>query len=201
VKARYALAALVVVSATALVAVFVLRDSEASAQSFRGSTPPPGITLPDFELRDYSGEVIRSRDLRGKVILVTFLETQCREACPIIASHIGDGLDLLTSDQRRQLVPLAISTHPNDDTPESVRTFLGHHRVEGKLRYLIGSEADLRPVWEAFAILAAFDSGQADMHSAPVRIYDRDGLWVSTLHAGADLIPENLAHDIEAALR
>lgn len=41
----------------------------------------------------------------------------------------------------------------------------------------------------------------ADMHSAPVRIYDRDGLWVSTLHARADLTPENLAHDIEAALR
>jgi hypothetical protein len=38
------------------------------------------------------------------------------------------------------------------------------------------------------------------MHSAPVRIYDREGRWRSTLHAGVDLTPANLAHDIGLAL-
>jgi len=33
-----------------------------------------------------------------------------------------------------------------------------------------------------------------------VRIYDRDGVWVSTLHAGADLTTENLVHDVRVAL-
>jgi hypothetical protein len=34
-----------------------------------------------------------------------------------------------------------------------------------------------------------------------VRIFDRRGIWVSTLHAGIDLTPANLVHDIRAALR
>jgi hypothetical protein len=32
-----------------------------------------------------------------------------------------------------------------------------------------------------------------------VRIYDRDGEWVATQHAGADLSPQNLAHDLRLA--
>jgi hypothetical protein len=33
-----------------------------------------------------------------------------------------------------------------------------------------------------------------------VRIYDREGVWVATLHAGVDLSEDNLLHDIRAAL-
>ena len=71
----------------------------------------------------------------------------------------------------------------------------------GSLRYLVGSEAALRPVWSAFQVLPALDTGSSDIHSAPVRIYDRKGVWISTLNAGADLTPANLAHDVGVALR
>jgi hypothetical protein len=49
-------------------------------------------------------------------------------------------------------------------------------------------------------VLPALDSGSSDIHSAPVRVYDRGGVWVSTQNAGADLTPENLAHDLRLAL-
>jgi hypothetical protein len=38
------------------------------------------------------------------------------------------------------------------------------------------------------------------VHSAPVRIFDTNGVWVATLHSGADLSAENLAHDLRLAL-
>jgi len=57
-----------------------------------------------------------------------------------------------------------------------------------------------RPIWTALQILPSLDSGQDSLHSAPLRIYDRSGTWVATLHAGADLSEENLLHDIRAAL-
>jgi hypothetical protein len=41
------------------------------------------------------------------------------------------------------------------DGPQSVRTFLRLHRVQGELHYLIGSEQRLRPVWRAFHVLSA----------------------------------------------
>jgi cytochrome oxidase Cu insertion factor (SCO1/SenC/PrrC family) len=169
--------------------------------SLRGSIPPGDIRLPAFALDEWHGHRVDSRTLRGKVVLVTFLETKCKEACPIIADQIGMGLARLSASERRRVYALAISTHPGDDTPASVREFLRVHRVLGELHYLIGAEARLRPVWRSFSILAAFDSGDADTHSAPVRIFDRSGKWVSTLHPGVDLTPANLAHDVRLALR
>ena len=58
----------------------------------------------------------------------------------------------------------------------------------------------MRPVWHAFGVLPAVDTGNDDVHSADVRVFDRQGEWVSNLHAGVDLTPANLAHDIRLAL-
>lgn len=171
------------------------------AGPYRGSINPGNVRLPAFTLNEWNGRRVDSRSLRGKVVLVTFLETKCKEACPIIADQIGIGLQSLSASERRHVYALAISTHPRDDTPASVREFLRVHRVLRELHYLVGTEARLRPVWRSFHILAALDSGDADTHSAPVRIFNRDGKWVSTLHPGVDLTPANLAHDVRVALR
>ena len=58
----------------------------------------------------------------------------------------------------------------------------------------------MRPVWKDFGVLPATRTGSDDIHSADVRIFDRRGTWVSTLHAGIDLTPANLVHDIRIAL-
>lgn len=169
------------------------------ARPFRGGTPPPGQILPRFRLRDHRGEALGPADLAGKVVLVTFLDTQCTDACPIIASQIGHGLRLLTPAERGDVVAVAITSDPKGDTPRSVGTFLRNHRAAG-LRYLIGSEPELRPVWDAFHVLPSVDTGDDEVHSAPVRIFDRTGTWVTSLHPGADLTPASLAHDIRIAL-
>jgi len=169
-------------------------------RAFRGSPPPAGIRLPAFALPDDSGGRVSSARLQGKVVLVTFLDTQCREACPLIAGHVGRALSLLPDDLRGDVVALAISTDPAEDTPEAVDEFLRRHRVRGRLRYLVAPESEMRAVWSAFAVLPSLDTGDDDTHSAPVRIYDRRGEWVSTQHAGADLTPENLAHDLRLAV-
>jgi protein SCO1 len=177
------------------------RLAEDADDSYRGSDVPAGTFLPLFTLRNYTGELLHSEALRGKVVLVTFLESKCDEACPIIAAEIAQGLALLPAAERRQVAAVAVSTHPRDDTPRSVRAFVRRHRLVGRLDYLIGSERELQPVWRKFHILSAFESGDADTHSAPVRVFDPDGEWVTTLHPGVDLTPQNLAHDLREALR
>jgi protein SCO1/2 len=167
---------------------------------YRGTQPPAGIRLPDFALRSYTGESIRAADLRGKVLLVTFLDSQCTESCPVIASQIGRAIDLLTSDERRRVDAIAISTDPAEDTPERVRSFLGKQRAVGRLDYLVGSEAEMRPLWTQMNILSSLETGEDTLHSAPVRIYDTRGVWVSTLRPGVDLTRENLVNDIRTAL-
>ncbi|MGH2948520.1 MAG: SCO family protein [Solirubrobacteraceae bacterium] len=96
---------------------------------------------------------------------------------------------------------VAISTDPAEDTPRSIRRFLGRQDALGKLRFLDGEERELRWLWSRLGVLSSLESGRDDLHSAPVRVYDRRGVWVTTQHPGADLTPRNLAHDIRIALR
>ena len=193
------IAVAVAIAAGAAVAAIALRDGERKA-ALRGSQPPAGIRLPDFSLPDHEGREVSSAGLRGKVVLVTFLDTQCDESCPIIASQIGRAWDRLSPEERADVAAAAISTDPDEDTPDSVRAFLRRNRAEGKLHYLVAPVPTLRPVWEAFQISASFDTGVDTLHSAPVRIYNREGVWVSSLHAGADLTTENLLHDVRAVV-
>jgi cytochrome oxidase Cu insertion factor (SCO1/SenC/PrrC family) len=167
---------------------------------YRGSIPPPGIHAPDFALRSYRGPIVRMAHLRGKVVLVTFLDSKCTESCPIIAGMIAIAMHRLSPPERRQVEAVAITVQPHLDTPASVRRFLGARHALGALDFLIGSVQQLRPVWKAYGILPAVDTGSADIHSADVRVFNRDGIWVSTMHVPVDLTPTNLVHDIRTAL-
>lgn len=191
---------LVVAAAGVLAALLATRGSDASASPYLGSLPPGDIPLPEFAFPDQDGVVVDSSALRGKVVLVTFLDSQCQEACPIAASVIGEAMRQLSPEEREQVTALALSVDPPEDTPESVEAFLERLRAADSLRYLVGPVDEMRPVWNRFAVATSFDSGEDDLHSVPVRIFDRDGIWVSTLNPGVDLTPANLAHDVRAAL-
>lgn len=157
----------------------------------------------DFSLRNYDGRSVRSTDLSGRVTVLTFLDSQCTESCPVIAWTVARAVDILTPAERQDVRAVAISADPAEDTKRSVRSFLEDNRALGRLLYLGGGEPEreLRRVWDDFAVLSSLESGEDTLHSAPVRIYDRAGEWVATLHAGADLTEGNLAHDIRVALR
>jgi cytochrome oxidase Cu insertion factor (SCO1/SenC/PrrC family) len=199
------LAALFIAGAAAIGALLAARQSgqldEPAQGPYRGSEPPAGIHVPNVTLPSYRGPAVSLRALRGNVLVVTFLDTKCTESCPIMAGVIGTALPLLSPVERSQVKALAISVEPHLDTPASIRSFLRRRHALGKLDFLIGSVADLRPVWKSFYVLPAIDTGNADVHSADVRVFNGAGVWVSTLHVGVDLTPANLVHDIRLALR
>jgi protein SCO1/2 len=206
VKRSATAAVLVVVAAGAVGAVLGIaaRDNGGAASSqgpYRGSEPPGELRLPQFILRDHAGELVRSGDLAGKVVLLTFLDSQCRDACPVIAREVALTMDALSRGERRLVEAVALSTDPAEDTPRSIRAFLGRQRALGKLHFLDGEERQLRRLWKRLGVLSSLESGRDDLHSAPVRVYDPRGVWVATQHAGVELAPRNLAHDIRIALR
>ncbi len=205
--AALAAALLVAAAAAGVVGLMIHRHSSPDGLAsgpgpgiFRGSEPPSGIHASDFTLRSYRGDDVHMASLRGRVVLLTFLDTRCTEKCPVIAAAIGSALRLLSPRERSQIVPLAITVEPHTDSPSSVRRFL-RRRHALALDFLLGTPRELRPVWKAYGIVSALDTGNADVHSSDVRIVDRRGIWVSTLHAGLDLTPANLAYDLRVAFR
>jgi protein SCO1/2 len=206
---RRAATAIVIAAAVGLAvaaivtASFAVGSSPAEADSrYEGSEPPAGIAMPEFSLRNHDRRLIRSDELRGRVTVLTFLDSQCTESCPVIAWTVTRALETLKPAERKDVEAVAISTDPAEDTTASVRRFLARNRATGSLWYIGGGEPErkLRKVWKAFNVLSSLESGHDTLHSAPVRIYDRTGAWVATLHAGADLTEANLAHDIRVAL-
>jgi cytochrome oxidase Cu insertion factor (SCO1/SenC/PrrC family) len=195
---RITLLAAALLAVLAVVLGFVLTRGGEEA-SFRGSKPPDGILMPRFAVNTGGGWTASSEALRGRAVAVTFLDTQCTEACPIVAAQISEAVRLL-GDERSRVVALAFSVDPVNDTPARIRSFLTRYRATDELRYVDGSVDELRPVWKGFKILPSADTGDSNMHSAPVRVYDTEGRWRSTLHAGVDLTAANLANDLKAAL-
>ncbi len=167
--------------------------------AYRGSEPPARIVMPDFALQDYKGKEVTSESLWGGVVLLTFLDAQCEETCPVIAAQVAQTFGRMAPDLRAKVTAVAISTDPDEDTSEAVRSFLRRTRAEGELRYLTRPAPAIKQVWGKFQILSSLESGTDSTHSAPVRIYDASGVWVSTLHAGVDLTDENLIHDLRVA--
>jgi protein SCO1/2 len=166
------------------------RDAEtATAGSrFEGAVMPAGLRAPDFELRDQDGEPISMREFRGRPVLVTFLYTTCEETCPLQAQTVRGALDELGHD-----VPaIAIAVDPPRDTPERARAFLADQRALGRLDFVLGSRAELRPLWKGFAIQP---QSVTQEHQARFTLVDERG-YQRVGYPGQQATAERLAHDL-----
>jgi protein SCO1/2 len=158
------------------------------ASGFAGAVRPPGAMAPDFALRDAEGDLVRMRELRGRPVVMTFIYSHCEDTCPGQVQTIRGALDDLGSD-----VPvLGVSVDPAQDTPASARRFVNEQRMTGRMRFLLGDAASLRPVWKGYGI--APQRGKLD-HSAYVVLVDARGRQrVGFPHSF--LTDADLAHDL-----
>ena len=175
------------------------RIEQPSTGQYVGSNPPGRIVAPDFQLASYRGHVVHMAAQRGKVVVLTFLDTDCHDQCPVIAAILGRGMPALSPALRAHSEAMAVSVNPRVDNKKTIRTFLAQRHATGSLDFLVGSIPTLRHVWTEYHILPAVDTGNNDIHSADVLIFNRRGRWVSSLNEGLDLTVPNLVHDVAAA--
>ena len=189
-NARIAIA-LFLVAAFALGAVVLASGSSGGEDpvGFEGATMPAGVRAPDFDLRDQDGKPISMRALRGKPVLVSFLYTTCDDTCPAQAETMRGALDDLGHD-----VPaIAIAVDPPRDTPERARAFLLKAQATGRIDFVLGSRAQLRPLWKGFFIRPQSVNQE---HQARFTLVDKKG-FQRIGFPGDAATPEALAHDLE----
>jgi protein SCO1/2 len=196
-RLQLTLAAVLGIVALALGGVLLLSDDSGGgseglelANGFAGAQRAAEIPPATFALRDQEGRAVSARDTRGGVTVLTFMYSTCQDSCPVVASQIRGALDDLGHD-----VPvLAISVDPANDTPLSAKRFVNRQSLTGRMRFLLGSRAQLAPVWKEFAIKP---QGKGFEHSAYVVLLDRAGRQRIAFPFDK-LTPEGLAHDIRA---
>jgi protein SCO1/2 len=166
------------------------------ASKFDGPTLPPGLRAADFALPDQAGHRVTLSEYRGRVVILTFIHSQCRDACPFMVEQIKGALNDLP-DAGRNVPAIGITVAPSEDTRANRRKFLAHHQLSGRMAFLNGPLDAVQRVWHAYAIQPV--QGAID-HSTFVLLVDKRG--IERVGFAADqLTPEGLAHDIRALER
>ncbi len=172
----------------AAVLAFAVGERTTSRAVFEGATRPPSIPPTRIDLRDERGRPVRTSELRGTPVVVTFLYTTCEETCPLQAQQIKGAFDELGED-----VPaIAVAVDPPRDTPERARAFLSKQRMTGRLDFALGSRAELAPVWKAFAVQPQRENLE---HTGRLVLVDPKGIQRVSFPVD-QLTPERLAHDV-----
>ena len=157
---------------------------------FRGTELSPPQAAPSFTLTDQQGRRVSLAAARGRYAVVTFLYTHCPDVCPVIAGNLNRALASATARQAGLRV-LAVSVDPRRDTPAAVRRYVREHRLRPSFRYLIGSRAQLAPVWRAFHVAAAPGPAGTVSHSTFEILVDPEGkerLIYDSQAAAADFV-------------
>ncbi len=131
-----------------------------------GAKPAPGLAL-----RDQRGATISLRSLRGRVVLLTFLDSKCTRECPIEGRVLRDVLRRITGTGA---VAVVVSVDPWADTPTSALTFAAHAGWSGNWRWLLGDKTALAPVWRAYNIAVKRTPGDI-LHSTALYLIDLAG--------------------------
>jgi protein SCO1/2 len=186
--------ALVLVCALALGTVVLAargRDGSTSpppGSKFEGAIIPKGFRAPDIGLPDQDGKTVSMRRFHGRPVIVTFLYTHCHDTCPATAQQIKGALD----DLGRDVPTVAVAVDPPRDTPDSAKAFLAKQHMLGRLRFALGSKAQLRPVWKGFAIQPQTTTQE---HQSRITLVDKRG-FQRIGYPGQQATPERLAHDV-----
>jgi protein SCO1 len=181
------------------VAIVEEKDSQ-----FRGNVLPDGIDkspAADFRLQDARGGMFGTDDVAGKPYVVTFLYVNCDDVCPVIAQELRLALERL-GRRADDVAVLGVSADPKGDTAEAVRLWLDRHRLPDNFHYLIGSRAELKPVWDAYYAAPQSDTyAERGDHSASIWMVDAEDRLRTKYSAGAPVPPGDVAHDFMVLLR
>ena len=188
---------------------------------FRGTPFTDERQAEDFQLTDQFGNLVSLRDdYTGRVVVLTFLYTNCPDVCPIVANHLRDVAGLLEQDSFDTDI-VVVSVDPEGDTVDAALAYSERWKMTDRWSFLTGDESTLKGVWGAYYIdpylhgpgrsdsnakakptndkssggvgALARESGLI-IHSAPIYIIDANGAMRSAFTL--PLEPQDVVHDI-----
>jgi cytochrome oxidase Cu insertion factor (SCO1/SenC/PrrC family) len=170
--------AIIVLGAAPMAAAAANRTADPIlALAIAGDSASMNLPAPGFQLTDQNGQPVSLASLRGKVVLMTFLDPVCTTDCPIIGAEMKQaGVLLGSADQDVELV--AIVANPTYRSAAFTQAF---DREEGlntvpNWRYLTGSLSQLSQVWRQYGITVEnLPAGAMSAHNDLAVVIDRTG--------------------------
>jgi protein SCO1/2 len=134
---------------------------------------------PDFTLTTQDDKPLRLANLKGKVVLVSFIFTTCNGSCPATThrmAQIHEALQKDGLDKAGRVRLLSISLDPTRDTPEVLRGYMKLYDVDPKSwTFLTGPKEKIDAAIRSWGMWAKpAPNGQLD-HPSRIYLVDREG--------------------------
>jgi protein SCO1/2 len=185
----------------------VASDGQTSKDHSRLAVIQPA---PDFTLTTQDGSKLSSSDLKGKVLLISFIFTTCNGTCPATThrmSQIQEELKTrgLLKDDRVRLV--SISLDPARDTPETLRGYMKLYDADpGHWTFLTGPRDQVSAVVKSWGMWAKAPQGRPQdaangQLDHPSRVFLVDAQYrIREIYNLNFLKPKWVAQDVELLL-
>ena len=147
------------------------------AQAIDGNAAPLDFAAPAFTLTDQNGNTVSLGSMRGKVVLLTFLDPVCTSDCPLIAQEFK-AADQLLGANSGHVELVAVVANPVYRSAAYTRAFdaqEGLSRLPNWL-YLTGSSAQLQQTWRSYGVSAQIEAaGGMIAHNDVTFVIDKNG--------------------------
>ena len=172
-----------------------------------GHAPKPDARLsrigpaPDFTLTTQDGARMSLRDLRGKVVAVTFIYASCTDTCPLLTAKMAALQAKLGPEFGSRVFFASVTVDPERDTPVVLRRYAQAHGANpGGWAFLTGSPAEIRDVERRYGVYARKNpAGDVD-HTFLTSLIDSDGI-LRVQYLGVRFDPDELLGDMQSLLR
>jgi cytochrome oxidase Cu insertion factor (SCO1/SenC/PrrC family) len=147
------------------------------SQAFDGTPSAVDKSAPGFQLVDQGGLAVSLHDLRGKVVVLSFLDPVCVSDCPVIAQELRVA-DRMLGSAAQHVEFVAVVINPVYRSRAYLVAFDRQEGLDGlgNWRFLTGSTVELQRVWANYGIQVLFATGGAMIaHSDLAYVIDATG--------------------------
>lgn len=138
---------------------------------------------PAFALTDQNGRRVALADLRGKVVILTFLFTQCTDVCPVLPQILARVDEHLSPAQKAQSAFVGISIDPQRDTPARLRQFIAERELDAtRWTLLTGSVPELARAADDYGVVVHPDPRLDFVHNTVFVLIDGAGQLRTEFH-------------------
>ncbi len=151
---------------------------------------------PEFQLVDQSGRPLALRDLRGKVVLLTFIYSSCADICPLITQAMVVLQQRLALEEQGRVFFLSVTVEPEVDTPAVLRAYARRHAADlSSWAFLTGNPKAVQEMWQSFGLTVNQRANGLVDHPGWTFLIDREGI-VRYRYIGGSIEVEAIMEDI-----
>jgi cytochrome oxidase Cu insertion factor (SCO1/SenC/PrrC family) len=132
-----------------------------------------GTPAPDLRLTNQFGQQMSLSQLRGKVVLLSFEDSECTTVCPLTTQSMVWAKQLLGS-AGDQVALLGVDANPTATSVADVMAYSRAHGMVNQWDFLTGSVPQLKAAWSAYHVAVQIEAGQID-HTPALYIIDQRG--------------------------